>query len=62
MIFFYLMRDEDGKVAEGVIFSSNKVVLHWLGAIKTIVVHDSMENVQNLHCHGGKTRIVYDKI
>ena len=49
-----------GIVAEGVIFSNGRVVLCWLSALSTIVVHENMENVEKLHCHGGQTIIEFN--
>ena len=39
-----------GNVAHGVQFESGKVVLHWNGNINSIVIHDNIENVINIHC------------
>ena len=48
-----------GIVADGVIFNNNKVAMCWRGSLSSIVIHDSIENVEKLHGHGGHTEIVY---
>lgn len=62
---FTLERDEDetgisgvGTVADGVIFPDGRVVLCWRGDISSIVIHNNIQNVDAIHGHGGKTRIV----
>lgn len=64
---FYLQRDEDetgisgtGKVAEGVVFANRKVVLTWLTDVTSIVMYESIADVEHIHGHNGKTRVVYD--
>lgn len=62
---FILQRDEDetgvsgtGVVAEGVEFSDGKVSIRWIvGEFRSTVVWDSIEAVEAIHGHGGKTRI-----
>lgn len=64
---FELRRDEDvtgmsgvGVVAQGVKFGDSVVCVHWLGEWHSTVVHErGMEQVEFLHLHGGKTRIVW---
>jgi hypothetical protein len=68
---FVLRRNEDvtgisgiGDVAEGVVFNSGKVVVAWdptmtLAKVVTVVVFDSIEDVEKLHGHDGKTEIVW---
>jgi hypothetical protein len=63
---FYLVRDEDvsgvsgiGHVAVGVIFPSGRVVLEWFGTDRSFGIHDSLDHVERIHGHGGKTRIVF---
>lgn len=65
---FQLHRDEDesgvsgtGIVAEGVEFSSGAVALTWLSQFGAVNVYNNMRVVEELHGHGGKTRIVYLK-
>ena len=66
MRIFQLDRKEDvsgvsgtGIVAEGVQFSNGKVVISWLSENTSVVVYDSMTIAMNVHCHGGKTRVVW---
>ena len=63
---FQLMRDKDvsrvsgvGRVAVGVVFPSGKVVVEWLGSDTTFGIYDRLEHVEQIHGHGGKTRIVF---
>ena len=63
---FQLLRDEDisgvsgiGRVAVGVVFPSGKAVLEWLGANNTFEIFDKLDHVEQIHGHGGKTRIVF---
>lgn len=64
---FTLERDEDvsgisgtGTVAEGVEFSTGKVVIHWVaGEHRSTVVWDSIAAVEAIHGHGGATRVVF---
>lgn len=64
---FKLVRDEDitgisgtGEVAEGVEFTDGTVVLRWKGVQASTVVWKSIYDVEIIHGHGGKTRIVFD--
>ena len=73
MRIFALVRDEDvsgisgtGTIAEGVEFSDGTVVMRWLpsdgpvGHIQqTLAMHPSIGNVERLHGHGGRTRVVW---
>lgn len=64
---FELHRDEDetgvsgtGVVAQGVHFSDGPVALRWIvGVHRSTVVWPSMEAVDAVHGHGGRTRIVW---
>jgi hypothetical protein len=68
---FVLRRNEDftgisgtGDVAEGAVFNSGKVVVAWdptmtLAKVVTVVVFDSIEDVEKLHGHDGATEIVW---
>ena len=65
MKLFYVRRDEDvhgntgtGVVAEGVVLSSGKAVLQWLDKVASVVVFDSIEQVEAIHGHGGKTVVI----
>ena len=63
---FQLHRDEDetgvsgtGIVAEGVEFTNGSVSFTWLGPHRCFDNYESMKTVEELHGHGGKTRVVY---
>jgi hypothetical protein len=67
---FRLERDEDetgisgtGTVAEGVVWSSGEVHIHWVTGEHQSFVHwpKGLESVEKIHGHGGKTRIVFDE-
>jgi hypothetical protein len=62
---FHVQRHHDlhgntgtGIVAEGVILSSGKCVLQWLGKVASVSVFDSIEEVISIHGHDGKTVVV----
>lgn len=64
---FHFMRLEDasgvsgcGVVAEGVVFSNGKVALEWFGDHSSTNVYDSLADVEFIHGHGGRTRIVFE--
>lgn len=61
---FYLFRKHDvsgvsgeGIVAVGVLLPSGRVVLEWLGALSSLVVHDGISSVEAIHGHHGNTEI-----
>lgn len=63
---FELHRDEDetgvsgvGVVAEGVTFSDGYAALRWKTDTTSTAIYKSMDDVEYIHGHGGKTRIVY---
>lgn len=49
-----------GKVAEGVIFSDGSVAMRWLSNTPSSVFYRSIDDVEIIHGHGGKTIIVID--
>jgi hypothetical protein len=66
LLAFYLERLEDpsgvsgtGRVAEGVVFSNGWVALVWLSASPSLAFYLSLESVEAIHGHGGKTRLVF---
>jgi hypothetical protein len=66
MRIFQLLRDEDksgvsgvGLVAVGVVFPSGKVVLEWLGPHSTFGIYNNLTDVEHIHGHGGKSRVVF---
>jgi hypothetical protein len=61
---FRLLRIEDvsgvsgtGVVAEGVIFSTGKVVLSWCSEYHSVAVYDSAADLLAIHGHKGRTRV-----
>lgn len=63
---FQLVRDEDvsgvsgtGVVAEGVCFDSGKVVLSWISEYQSVSVYDSVDDLQAVHGHEGRSRVVW---
>lgn len=63
---FVLRRVEDasgvsgvGDVAEGVQFSDGTAVLRWRTARSSTATYDSIEDVEAIHGHGGRTLIVW---
>lgn len=64
---FLLVRTEDvsgvsgkGVVAEGIEFADGQVVLSWLSKHHTLEILPSIEKVETVHGHDGKTTIVWD--
>jgi hypothetical protein len=64
---FRLLRIEDesgvsgtGWVAEGVIFSNGWVALLWLSETPSMGFYPSIDAVEAIHGHQGKTRIVLE--
>lgn len=66
---FLLKRIEDesgvsgtGIVAEGIIFSNGKCALSWLTETTSIAVYDSIDDLEKIHGHNGKTIVVYGRL
>jgi hypothetical protein len=64
---FWLQRVEDesgvsgvGLVAEGIVFSSGWCALTWLTGHKSVAFYPSLEEIEAIHGHDGKTKIVTD--
>ncbi len=62
---FLLVRSEDesgvsgvGIVAEGVQFQSGRVVMEWQVAPYSMGIYGSIEEVVEIHGHGGKTKVM----
>lgn len=62
---FYLQRDEDvsgvsgtGIIARGAILPTGRVVLEWTSNHPTLEVHNNVNEVELIHGHGGRTRII----
>lgn len=52
-----------GNVAEGCIFiDTGEVIVHWLGKRSCINIYHSLEDVEFIHGHQGRTRIVFDDL
>lgn len=63
---FNLVREEDvsgtsgtGVVAEGVVFSGGQVALTWLTYLTSMAFYGSLDVLEKVHGHGGKTRVVF---
>ncbi|QCX81204.1 hypothetical protein C9F11_38105 [Streptomyces sp. YIM 121038] len=63
---FHLVRDVDetgtsgvGIVVEGLEFTDGTVALRWLTATTSTAIYASMADVETIHGHGGKTRVVW---
>jgi hypothetical protein len=63
---FKLVRHEDesgvsgtGVVAQGVIFDDGQAAMRWLTKDCSTGIYDSIEALERIHGHGGKTRVVY---
>lgn len=63
---FLLRRDVDetgvsgtGDVAQGVEFDDGRACLRWLTDTASTCAYDSMGDLELIHGHGGKTRIVW---
>jgi hypothetical protein len=68
MRFFHLVRTEDesgvsgtGIVAEGVCFSNGKCALNWLTKYTSVAIYDSIEELENIHGHNGKTLVEWEE-
>ena len=48
-------------VAEGVEFSSGVCIMHWLTDIASIAVYDSVDDLIQIHGHGGTGVVVFDE-
>ena len=63
---FRLRRVEDetgvsgvGYVAEGVVFTDGTVALRWLSVYTSTAIYASLEDVELIHGHQGKTKVVW---
>lgn len=63
---FELHRDEDatgvsgvGRVAQGVEFDNGFCALTWLTAHTSVAFYPSIESLEAIHGHGGRTRIAW---
>lgn len=67
MRLFHLQRLEDesgvsgtGRVADGVVFEDGHAVIRWRTATSSTACYDSIEDVEAIHGHNGKTIVVWD--
>jgi hypothetical protein len=65
MKLFHFYRKEDhsgvsgtGPVVEGVQFTNGWCAIRWMSSMSSICFYQSIEEVQKIHGHGGKTEIV----
>ena len=63
---FVLHREQDasgvsgtGVVAEGVVFSNGFVALTWLTHLTSHAFYHSIDVMEAIHGHGGKTKVVF---
>jgi L-alanine-DL-glutamate epimerase-like enolase superfamily enzyme len=63
---FVLRRNEDetgisgvGEVAEGVQFTDGTCAMRWRTALASTAVYDSVDDVEAIHGHQGRTLIVW---
>jgi hypothetical protein len=64
---FHLQRDEDltgmsgtGIVADGIEFDDGTVAMRWNTEISSTVVYAEIKDVETVHGHDGRTRVVWD--
>lgn len=62
---FYLLRHKDvsgisgtGIVATGCIFPNGRVVMQWCSFRSSLEICESLENLIEIHSHGGATEVV----
>ena len=65
---FRLIRDVDVTgvsgtrlVAEGVEFTDGSVALRWTSEPRSMVFHESLQAVLDVHGHGGRTRVAFSE-
>ena len=63
---FRLMRDVDetgvsgtGHVADGVVWHDGTCAVRWRTDTRSTVIYDRLADVEKIHGHGGKTRVVW---
>lgn len=49
-----------GIVAVGVVLPSGKCILEWRTALSSIAVYDSIEDVEAIHGHSGRTLVEWE--
>lgn len=63
---FKLVREVDetgvsgtGHVADGVVWHDGTVAVRWRTDTRSTVIYDRLADVEKIHGHGGKTRVVW---
>ena len=63
---FSLTRQDDesgvsgvGEVAEGMEFSNGQCALSWLTEAHSVGVYPNIKELERIHGHGGKTKVVF---
>lgn len=63
---FVLERTEDvngvsdtGHVATGIVFPNEKVAMCWNTTTSSVAVYDSIEDVETIHGHKGRSKVVW---
>lgn len=63
---FVLRRNEDetgisgtGIVAHGIVFPDGTVAMRWATEIASTAIYSSVEAVETIHGHGGKTQVIF---
>lgn len=63
---FHLVRDADetgvsgvGVIVEGIEFTDGTVALRWLTGTTSTAIYATIADVETIHGHGGKTRVVW---
>lgn len=65
---FHLSREVDisgvsgtgERLAEGCQFSNGRVVLVWLSTCSSTNIYESIQNMMQVHGHGGSTKLTWD--
>ena len=62
---FYLLRHSDatgtsgvGIVAYGVVLPSGRVAIEWVSRLTSVALYDSLEVLEAIHGHEGRTEVV----
>jgi hypothetical protein len=51
-----------GTVAVGIEFPDGYCVMGWMTGLNSIAVYDCIEDVRNIHGHGGSTQVRYESV
>lgn len=46
-----------GHVAEGIEFWDGKCVIHWMTEVRSTGIYDSIDEVEHIHGHQGRTSV-----